>query len=567
MTNGAGPIRVNGAGPRVASSKPLLPCLGLPMGDHVKTALLLGLSLVTLPISYVLAALLTVLPQSWVAFVFPFSPSTPSSALAHRAQCRADPSFRQRTVLVTGVGMTKGLTLARAFWLCGHRVVAADFDVNRCGVWTPWIKITEMSYSRAFDALYSLERPDYKPSMSEGERKAVRMGYAQAVTAIILSEGVDLWVSCSGVASALEDAFVKQTLEGLRADGKTPCRASIQFDVPSTSMLHEKWTFVERARGLGLLVPETISVSSHEEVLHALDVAAERNPDRQFILKPVGMDDAHRGNMTLLPLSTRAETEDYVEGLPLSRDRPWILQQFIRGKREYCTHALVVDGTVKVFAGCPSSELLMHYVSLAAGHAFNRAMLEFTRTMAEAEKRARPGTRFTGHLSFDFMAEAESAGEPTRLYAIECNPRAHTAVALFATPGPELRAMVGAYLSALEADRRPSRPRGAEGPTGVARPPVDAADRYWVGHDLVELVLLPAWGLARGRLSVGEVLGALGTFSGRVRTWKDGTFEIWDPWPFVALYHHYWPKAIVMAWWKGGRWSRVNVSTTKMFLC
>ena len=35
---------------------------------------------------------------------------------------------RRRTVLVTGVGMTKGLTLARAFHLCGHRVIGADFE-------------------------------------------------------------------------------------------------------------------------------------------------------------------------------------------------------------------------------------------------------------------------------------------------------------------------------------------------------------------------------------------------------------------------------------------------------
>jgi catechol O-methyltransferase len=33
-----------------------------------------------------------------------------------------------RTVLVTGVGLTKGLVLARLFFLAGHRVVGADVE-------------------------------------------------------------------------------------------------------------------------------------------------------------------------------------------------------------------------------------------------------------------------------------------------------------------------------------------------------------------------------------------------------------------------------------------------------
>jgi catechol O-methyltransferase len=49
--------------------------------------------------------------------------------------------------------------------------------------------------------------------------------------------------------------------------------------------------------------------------------------------------------------------------------------------------------------------------------------------------------------------------------------------------------------------------------------------------------------------------------------WKDGTFEVWDPWPAFWLYHVYWPVQFVLAVVQGKKWSRLNVSTTKMFMC
>jgi catechol O-methyltransferase len=44
-------------------------------------------------------------------------------------------------------------------------------------------------------------------------------------------------------------------------------------------------------------------------------------------------------------------------------------------------------------------------------------------------------------------------------------------------------------------------------------------------------------------------------------------FEVWDPLPFWWLYHVYWPAVF---WGRAcgggsGRWSRVNVSTGKVF--
>lgn len=539
---------------------PSLAFLRLPVRDHIKTFFLTALSISFLPISYGIAFTLTTVPPSVLAYFLPFSRSTLTGALFHRAQCRAKPTFRQRTVLVTGVGMTKGLTLARAFWLCGHRVVAADFDVGACAAWTPWTK-GRWTYSQAFDAVYSLRRPLVKDGMNEREKEEARTAYVQDICKIVEDEGVDLWVSCSGVASAVEDAMVKEALHKMSSRGERRC-ACIQFDVPTTSTLHEKSTFIRHTKALKLTVPETFEVTSHSEIFNALASTTKEDSDRKFILKPVGMDDANRGNMTLLPLPSQYQTEKFVRSLPVSTARPWILQQFIRGGREYCTHALVVSGTVRVFAACPSSELLMHYEALPPGDPLAEEMLRFTTKFATAA-----GTGFTGHLSFDFMAEEDGDGR-TRLYTIECNPRAHTAVALFAQPGERMVRMVEAYTSAVDGPLEPFREKNSSDiPCRVVWPPADATPRYWIGHDFVTRGLLPWVNLLMMRpRSAMLLVDRAEELVQHVLYWKDGTFEFWDPWPFVALYHHYWPRAILSSWWKGERWSRLNVSTTKMFM-
>ena len=532
----------------------------LPLHDHIKTALLLFLSFITFPISYTVALALTILPPSLIALFFPHSSSTLIDALEHRTLCRSERGFVQRTVLVTGVGMTKGLTLARSFWLCGHRVIAADFHIEGCSTWTPW---HGRVYSRAFDKVYSLKKLGSKGgTVDKREKASAQLDYIREICRIVKHEGVDLWVSCSGVASAVEDAMVKEALDNMPLAKGARC-ACIQFDVPTTSTLHEKSSFTQHTKSLDLPVPQTCDVTSHSEALHSLERASEQHPSRKYILKPVGMDDANRGDMTLLPLSTSRDTGRHVRRLPMSKDRPWILQKFIRGGKEYCTHSLVVNGEVRVFAACPSTELLMHYTTLAHDDPLGEVMLEFTSKYAAAA-----GRGFTGHLSFDFMAEMSERGK-TKLYAIECNPRAHTAVALFGQTSEEMRGMVDAYLSAIDTPTNMgegSLKKINEG-SRLVRLPKNTSPRYWIGHDLVTLLVLPMWRLLNRDLALGQFINEASEFVAHVSHWKDGTFELWDPWPFVALYHHYWPRAILDSWRRGERWSRLNVSTTKMFRC
>ena len=457
---------------------------------------------------------------------------------ALRKHNRNDAAFRPRTILVTGVGMAKGLTLARAFYLAGHNVIGADFQpygIPPCG-----------RFSRALRKFYALPKPN------DIDGAAL---YINALLYVVRTERVDFWVSCSGVASAVEDGQAKEVLER-----KTNC-GCIQFDVPTTSMLHEKDTFIIETQRLGLPVPETHNVTSRAAVHKVLNESPRTK--KRYILKSTGVDDEGRNNiMTVLPRRTLSETYGHLSTIKIGQDKPWVLQEFVSGK-EYCTHALVVDGEVKAFVACPSLELLMHYEALPKDEPLSKAMLLFTREFIR-----RNGGHWTGHLSFDFLVEERESekGVERGLVPIECNPRAHTAVVLFAGREGE---MVEGYLEGVKRKKR-ANTNGITNGDEVEKEPVSPTGRvkfYWIGHDLVTMVILPLLYLLLRRITVSEYLGGVGTCLEHILFWKDGTYELWDPLPAWWLYHVYWPGQFLACIVQGRKWSRINVSTLKMFGC
>lgn len=426
--------------------------------------------------------------------------------------------------------MAKGLSLARAFYQAGHRVIGADFE--------PYGVPVNGRSSVVLSKFYSLSRPTSKDGATH---------YIQDLLTAVRREKVDLWVSCSGVASAVEDGQAKEVIE------RHTCCKAIQFDTKTTALLHEKHSFIQHTKRLALPAPETYDVTSRTAVHNILNDAE----DKYYILKSVGVDDASRGDLTLLPRPTLSETYQHVSNLKISRDKPWVLQQFIPGE-EYCTHALIVNGDVKVFVACPSSELLMHYQALHPRSSLSKAMLKFTQEFA-----TRSGDGMTGHLSFDFLVEESTSekGLEKVLYPIECNPRAHTAVVLFEQHAAE---MTEGYLTALA----PEMNGAANGLKEHLVVPTRPAKFYWIGHDLVSLVLHPLLRiLTLSPGSIREFIEGCYLFIQHVLFWKDGTYEIWDPLPWWWLYHVYWPGQFLACILQRRKWSRINVSTTKMFNC
>ncbi len=271
------------------------------------------------------------------------------------------------------------------------------------------------------------------------------------------------------------------------------------------------------------------------------------------------MDDSTRADMTILPRPTFKDTGEHIKRLNPTPFRPFVLQQYISGL-EYCTHSLIINGEVQAFVACPSAELLMHYKALPPTSKVFKAMLHYTQIYAD-----KMGEEMTGHFSMDFLLDEEHDLEGdlmTKLYPIECNPRAHTAVVLFADKSED---MAEAYLSLLTDHEPVGMTNGHNADTIVS--PSTSMGYYWIGHDLVTRVVLPIYDFLTLKASLNQVVVSLREFVDHVLFWKDGTFEVWDPWPAWWLYSVYWPAMFLIAILHRKWWSRCNVSTTKMFAC
>lgn len=426
----------------------------------------------------------------------------------------------QKTVLVSSVTMTKGLFLARAFYLAGHRVIGLDFQRE----WIPSIE----KWSVAVSKHYKISRPSSNWEV-----------YMQKLIEIIKEEKIDVWICVSGVETTERDAAAKEIIQR-----ETACKV-FQFEPTICQTLDDKWRFIEKTNAIGLGVPETCRMTSRQE---ALDFLEGKTAPERYILKAIWLDDASRADMTRHP---QRGTGDVISNLDISDEKPWVFQEFVKGE-EYCTHAVVVRGCIKAFVCCPSSAMLMHYRALSRYSDPWTKIYEFTKKYVDGL--AEEGKELTGQLSFDFIIR-ESDGE---LYPIECNPRTHTAVVLFKR---DMKRLADCYLSLLATDATKDSQLVAD----VYTPDTTfAGGSYWIGHDIVSLLLLPFlhitsdfWGF----------FSALWEFIEHLLCWKDATFEFWDPAPLWYLYHVYWPCMFALSLIKGRKWSKINVSTTRIFEC
>ncbi|KAL2212810.1 hypothetical protein CC79DRAFT_1268173 [Sarocladium strictum] len=439
--------------------------------------------------------------------------------------------------------MTKGIVLARLFHRAGHRVIGADTNFLAPG-----------RLSRALDEFYSLPRS--RPGTGAEDP------YIKRLVAIVQDEDVDLWVSASDVNGAVADALAKDIIEE-----QTSAKA-VQFGADAINTLHEKDAFMQHTKNIGLTIPDTEVIKTREDIVNFLQKRGglELKPNgTQYLVKPIGVDDLGRNDMPLLPLASEKDTLRRIDFMPFPETDtpPYIIQQFVSGT-EYCTHALVVSGKVRSFVACPSSDMLMHYTALPATTALHHAMLEFTEKQA-----ASFGKDLTGHMSFDFLVKHappsnetningnDEKEEPPTLYPIECNPRVHTAIVLL----KDTIDTVDEYLSVLS----PSATKTPLHLSSIHFIPTHLQQYYWIGHDLVNLVLYHFYlTVVVGTMTPSQYCESLRVFAHHVVSWQDGLFEMWDPWPCWWLYHVYWPLQFA-GYLIQGRWLKLNVSTGKAF--
>ncbi|MEM7688988.1 MAG: ATP-grasp enzyme [Pseudomonadota bacterium] len=408
-----------------------------------------------------------------------------SPAPQNRAHTR--PAKQPRTVLISGLRMTKALILARAFAEAGHRVIGCEsedypFSAHR--------------FSRALNAFETLPRHD-DPA------------YAESLFDLIERREVDVFVPVTSPAGSLIDSALIP---------RVPERCRVLHADPSViARLDDKAAFAQAASEAGLRVPTTQRITSAREALD-FDYAAHPRP---FILKSIAYDPVGRLDLTRYPMDDRAEMERRITALPISEDNPYVLQEFIPGQ-EYCTHGFFREGQLRVHCVCRSSAFQVNYAANTRPD------------IREWVERFGRALNLTGQASFDFI-EADDDGA---IYAIECNPRTHSAITLFA--GDDRLAT--AYLDD-DPDLREDPP---------IEPRLDAAPSYWAAHQL--------WRVIDPKGKEGERPRHLAD----LLEGRDAVFDPRDPLPFLALHHVHIPALLMQALAKGEDWHRIDFNIGKL---
>lgn len=382
----------------------------------------------------------------------------------------------RRTVLISGGKMTKALQLARSFHAAGHRVVLVESAKYR---------YTGHRLSRAVDAFHVVPEPS-SPD------------FASALLDIVRREAVDVFVPVSSPASSVPEADARKVLDEF-------CEV-VHADPATVRMVDDKVEFAAFARSLGLRVPDSHRITDARQV-EEFDFP----PDRTYILKRIAYNPVGRMDLTPLSRETPERNAAFARGLGITADDPWILQEFVIGA-EYCTHGTVRDGRLQVYGCCESSAFQINYA-----HVDKPEILDWVTRFASALK-------VTGQLSFDFIEAADG-----HAYAIECNPRTHSAITMFYDhPG-----VAAAYLE----DGHP-----------MITPDPTARPTYWLYHELWRLLT------ERGRTA-------------RLRTilrGKDAILTRWDPWPFFGVHHLQMPSLLLRNLLRGNGWSRMDFNIGKL---
>jgi predicted ATP-grasp superfamily ATP-dependent carboligase len=395
-----------------------------------------------------------------------------------------------KNILISGGKMTKALQLARSFHSAGHKVILLESHKY-------WL--TGHRYSEAVSKFYTVPAPEKDPE-----------GYIKSLEDIVEKENIDVYVPvCSPVASYY-DSLVKKILP-------SQCEV-IHCEPEITQMLDDKYAFAETARSFGLSVPKSFKITDPEQVIN-FDFSQEK---RKYILKSIPYDSVRRLDLTKLPCDTPEATAAFVRSLPISPEKPWIMQEFIPGK-EYCTHSTVRDGVITLHCCCESSAFQVNYENVN-----NLRIYEWVSHFVKQ-------LGITGQVSFDFI-EAEDGN----IYAIECNPRTHSAITMFYNHPGVSDAYLGTNLN----------PNSSGGLTPI-QPVPTSKPTFWIYHEIWRLFNAGSWSDLIYRLQI-------------IVRGKDAIFSWQDPLPFLMSPHWQIFLLLIQNLQKNRGWIRIDFNIGKL---
>ncbi|MEM8778541.1 MAG: ATP-grasp domain-containing protein [Cyanobacteria bacterium P01_G01_bin.49] len=404
------------------------------MIDLLKTIGTLALLLIAFPfnLTLVLASLLI----SWVTFPF------------QEKKVIKNP----KKILLTGGKMTKSLQLARSFYQAGHQV----FLVETHKYW-----LSGHRFSQAVKGFYTVPAPEKDTA-----------GYYQGLLNIVQKEGIDVFIPVSSPVASYYDSVAGTLL--------SPFCEIIHFSPDMTKLLDDKFTLCEQAHLFGLSAPKAFLITDPQEILE-FDFKTDRS---QYLLKSIRYDSVSRLDMTKLPCE---EMESYIKDLPISKENPWVMQEFITGQ-EYCTHSTVRQGKIRLHCCSSSSPFQVNYE-----HIEKPEIYEWVEKFVKE-------LNLTGQISFDFIQAKDGT-----IYPIECNPRTHSAITMFYNHS----GLADAY---LKDGNKVIMPLSGSKPT------------YWLYHEI--------W-----RLTEVRSLADFQAWLQKIIKGTDAIFQLNDPLPFLTVPH------------------------------
>lgn len=359
-----------------------------------------------------------------------------------------------KNILLTGGKMTKSLQLARSFHRAGHKV----FMVETHKYW-----LSGHQFSNAVTKFFTVPAPEKDAN-----------GYFQGLLNIVKSENIDVVIPVSSPVASYYDSLVKPIL--------SPHCEVFHFDAEMTKILDDKFSLCDQARNLCLTAPKAFLITSPEQILN-FDFTKDHS---RYLLKSIKYDSVTRLDMTKLPFEGM---EEYIKSLPISAERPWVMQEFVKGQ-EYCTHSTVRNGEIRLHCCSKSSPFQINYEQIDNPEIF-QWVKHFVKSL-----------NLTGQISFDFIQTKDG-----KVYPIECNPRTHTAITMFYNhPG-----LADAYLKASE-NQPHIEPLATSKPT------------YWLYHEL--------W-----RFTGIRSLAQLKSWLNKITAGTDAIFQGDDPLPFLMVHH------------------------------
>jgi predicted ATP-grasp superfamily ATP-dependent carboligase len=388
-----------------------------------------------------------------------------------------------KRILLTGGKMTKALQLARSFHAAGHEV----FLVESHKYW-----LSGHRFSKAVRGFFTIPAPEKDPE-----------GYCQGLLEIVKKENIDVFIPVSSPVASYYDSLAKSLL--------SPYCEVIHFDAEVTKTLDDKFAFCEKARFLGLSTPKVFRFTSPQQVLD-FDFATDGS---RYILKSIPYDSVHRLDLTKLPFEGM---EEYVKKLPISSEKPWVMQEFIKGK-EYCTHSTVRNGIIRLHCCSESSPFQVNYQQVE-----NQAIYEWIKQFVKA-------LNLTGQVSFDFIQ-----AEDGTVYPIECNPRVHSAITMF----HDHRGVADAYLKDAQTENEPP-----------ITPLPNSKPTYWLYHELWRLTQIRSW-------------QQLQQWWQKISQGTDAILQPNDPLPFLTVHHWQIPLLLLGNLQKLKGWIRIDFNIGKL---